>query len=163
MPFITLGMTVPFEATGMVPPPPGIHPLPVSRPQVGIERLPARRMSNEPRESMNCKSCRKRKVRDVRVGQTPTMSTLFFRTKTRNDLRLTKGKRTRSNAIVCDHLARLVRFSSALVYMVRLDCTCRSQGPGCRFNSSKPRLTSRRDIIAHRCGAEEKRPKDRCP
>ncbi|KUJ15945.1 uncharacterized protein LY89DRAFT_648016 [Mollisia scopiformis] len=31
-------------------------------PQVGIERLPARRMSNEPRESMNCKSCRKRKV-----------------------------------------------------------------------------------------------------
>ena len=30
--------------------------------QVGIERLPARRMSNEPRESMNCKSCRKRKV-----------------------------------------------------------------------------------------------------
>lgn len=62
MPFITLGMTVPFEATGIVPPPPGIHPLPMSRPQVGIERLPARRMSNEPRESMNCKSCRKRKV-----------------------------------------------------------------------------------------------------
>lgn len=55
-------MTIPFEATGMVPPPPGIHPLPMSRPQVGIERLPARRMSNEPRESMNCKSCRKRKV-----------------------------------------------------------------------------------------------------
>jgi hypothetical protein len=34
------------------------------RPQVGIERLPVRRMSNEPRESMNCKSCRKRKVCD---------------------------------------------------------------------------------------------------
>lgn len=33
-----------------------------ARPQVGIERLPVRRMSNEPRESMNCKSCRKRKV-----------------------------------------------------------------------------------------------------
>lgn len=36
------------------------------RPAVGIERLPvsaaARRLSNEPRESMNCKSCRKRKV-----------------------------------------------------------------------------------------------------
>ncbi|RYP65047.1 hypothetical protein DL769_006457 [Monosporascus sp. CRB-8-3] len=28
----------------------------MSRPQVGIERLPTRRMSNEPRESMNCKS-----------------------------------------------------------------------------------------------------------
>lgn len=55
-------MTVPFEATGMVPPPSGIHTLSMSRPQVGIERLPARRMSNEPRESMNCKSCRKRKV-----------------------------------------------------------------------------------------------------
>lgn len=66
MPFITLGMTVPFEATGIAPPPPGIHPLPMSRPQVGIERLPARRMSNEPRESMNCKSCRKRKVRELR-------------------------------------------------------------------------------------------------
>lgn len=34
----------------------------MARPQVGIERLPTRRMSNEPRESMNCKSCRKRKV-----------------------------------------------------------------------------------------------------
>lgn len=42
---------------------PGIHPVAMSRPQVGIERLPTRRMSNEPRESMNCKSCRKRKVR----------------------------------------------------------------------------------------------------
>ncbi|KAJ4406184.1 hypothetical protein N0V82_010172, partial [Gnomoniopsis sp. IMI 355080] len=37
----------------------------MSRPQVGIERLPARRMSNEPRESMNCKSCRKRKVQNI--------------------------------------------------------------------------------------------------
>lgn len=37
-----------------------------ARPQVGIERLPVRRMSNEPRESMNCKSCRKRKVRGDR-------------------------------------------------------------------------------------------------
>lgn len=34
----------------------------MSRPPVGIERLPARRPTNEPRESMNCKSCRKRKV-----------------------------------------------------------------------------------------------------
>ncbi|KAF3353485.1 hypothetical protein VdG1_08152 [Verticillium dahliae VDG1] len=35
----------------------------MTRPQVGIERLPTRRMSNEPRESMNCKSCRKRKIK----------------------------------------------------------------------------------------------------
>lgn len=35
---------------------------PIPRPQVSIERLPTRRLSNEPRESMNCKSCRKRKV-----------------------------------------------------------------------------------------------------
>lgn len=41
----------------------GNHPAIMARPQVSIERLPARRMSNEPRESMNCKSCRKRKVR----------------------------------------------------------------------------------------------------
>lgn len=40
----------------------GVHPVAIARPQVGIERLPTRRMSNEPRESMNCKSCRKRKV-----------------------------------------------------------------------------------------------------
>ena len=33
------------------------------RPQIGIERLQARRASNEPKEAMNCKSCRKRKVR----------------------------------------------------------------------------------------------------
>ncbi|KAF2002725.1 hypothetical protein P154DRAFT_136521 [Amniculicola lignicola CBS 123094] len=33
------------------------------RPQVGIDRLPTRRLSNEPRESMNCKSCRKRKIK----------------------------------------------------------------------------------------------------
>lgn len=45
-----------------VAPLPGVHSVAMSRPQVGIERLPTRRMSNEPRESMNCKSCRKRKV-----------------------------------------------------------------------------------------------------
>jgi hypothetical protein len=40
-------------------------PVPVStmsRPQIGIDRLPTRRVANEPREAMNCKSCRKRKV-----------------------------------------------------------------------------------------------------
>ncbi|KAK3377939.1 fungal transcriptional regulatory-like protein [Podospora didyma] len=39
----------------------------MSRPQVSIERLPTRRMSNEPRESMNCKSCRKRKIKCNRL------------------------------------------------------------------------------------------------
>jgi len=34
-------------------------PITMSRP---IERLPVRRLSNEPKEAMNCKSCRKRKV-----------------------------------------------------------------------------------------------------
>ncbi|KAI8624850.1 hypothetical protein F5Y19DRAFT_284456 [Xylariaceae sp. FL1651] len=47
--------------------PAGVHPLVMSRPQVGIERLPTRRMSNEPRESMNCKSCRKRKIKCNRL------------------------------------------------------------------------------------------------
>ncbi|KAI5923192.1 fungal-specific transcription factor domain-containing protein [Camillea tinctor] len=46
---------------------PGVHPITMSRPQVGIERLPTRRMSNEPRESMNCKSCRKRKIKCNRL------------------------------------------------------------------------------------------------
>ncbi|KAI1821402.1 hypothetical protein F4861DRAFT_473570 [Xylaria intraflava] len=47
--------------------PAGIHSPSMSRPQVGIERLPTRRMSNEPRESMNCKSCRKRKIKCNRL------------------------------------------------------------------------------------------------
>ncbi|KAJ5081484.1 hypothetical protein NUU61_009748 [Penicillium alfredii] len=34
----------------------------MSRPQVSIDRLTPRRVATEPRESMNCKSCRKRKV-----------------------------------------------------------------------------------------------------
>ncbi|RKU49443.1 hypothetical protein DL546_007236 [Coniochaeta pulveracea] len=46
---------------------PGMPQATMSRPQVGIERLPTRRLSNEPRESMNCKSCRKRKVRRIGV------------------------------------------------------------------------------------------------
>jgi hypothetical protein len=47
---------------GAASPLPRMPLAPMSRPQVSIERLPARRMSTEPRESMNCKSCRKRKV-----------------------------------------------------------------------------------------------------
>jgi hypothetical protein len=38
----------------------------MSRPQIGIGRLPTRRPSNnESRQAMNCKSCRKRKVRNA--------------------------------------------------------------------------------------------------
>lgn len=40
----------------------------IPRPQIGIERLQARRASNEPKEAMNCKSCRKRKVRNAAEG-----------------------------------------------------------------------------------------------
>ncbi|KAI1462687.1 hypothetical protein F4805DRAFT_5753 [Annulohypoxylon moriforme] len=50
-----------------VAPPPGIQPIIMSRPQIGIERLPSRRMGNEPREAMNCKSCRKRKIKCNRL------------------------------------------------------------------------------------------------
>ncbi|KAK5987409.1 putative transcriptional regulatory protein [Cladobotryum mycophilum] len=43
---------------------PGAQPVALPpRPQVGIERLPTRHLATEPRESMNCKSCRKRKKR----------------------------------------------------------------------------------------------------
>lgn len=39
----------------------------MSRPQVGIDRLQARKPATmEQKEAMNCKSCRKRKVRDGR-------------------------------------------------------------------------------------------------
>lgn len=39
----------------------------MSRPQVGIGRLPNRRASDEPKEAMNCNSCRKRKIKCNRV------------------------------------------------------------------------------------------------
>ncbi|OIW28992.1 hypothetical protein CONLIGDRAFT_403352 [Coniochaeta ligniaria NRRL 30616] len=55
-----------FESPA-VGPLPGTHQVAMSRPQVGIERLPTRRLSNEPRESMNCKSCRKRKIKCNRL------------------------------------------------------------------------------------------------
>ncbi|KAG6003373.1 hypothetical protein E4U21_002089 [Claviceps maximensis] len=37
-------------------------PIAIPRQQISIDRLPGRRPSSEPRESMNCKSCRKRKI-----------------------------------------------------------------------------------------------------
>ncbi|SPO06620.1 related to nitrate assimilation regulatory protein nirA [Cephalotrichum gorgonifer] len=45
----------------------GVYPVAMPRAQVGIERLPSRRMGTEPRESMNCKSCRKRKIKCNRL------------------------------------------------------------------------------------------------
>ncbi|RAL05737.1 transcription factor domain-containing protein [Aspergillus ibericus CBS 121593] len=39
----------------------------MSRPQVSIDRLTPRRVHAEPRESMNCKSCRKRKIKCNRL------------------------------------------------------------------------------------------------
>lgn len=60
-------MTVSVYDPMNIPHMPGVHPVAIPRPQVGIERLPTRRMSNEPRESMNCKSCRKRKIKCNRL------------------------------------------------------------------------------------------------
>ncbi|VUC36949.1 unnamed protein product [Clonostachys rosea] len=74
----------------------------VSRPQVGIERLPARRMSNEPRESMNCKSCRKRKV--------GSRFKILIQIHIPSDDLL--------NAIAFDPRVRHVRFFNALVSMI---------------------------------------------
>jgi hypothetical protein len=54
----------------------------MSRPQIGIDRLPARRVSNEPREAMNCKSCRKRKVCCVAcISPRPLLLTSDFKIK----------------------------------------------------------------------------------
>ncbi|KAH8697281.1 fungal-specific transcription factor domain-containing protein [Talaromyces proteolyticus] len=39
----------------------------MSRPQVSIDRITPRRVTAEPRESMNCKSCRKRKIKCNRM------------------------------------------------------------------------------------------------
>ncbi|KAK4237422.1 nitrogen assimilation transcription factor nit-4 [Achaetomium macrosporum] len=59
-------MAQPFDP-GAVSTLPRMPLTPVPRPQVSIERLPTRRLSNEPRESMNCKSCRKRKIKCNRL------------------------------------------------------------------------------------------------
>jgi Fungal specific transcription factor domain len=86
----------------------------MSRPQIGIDRLPARRLSNEPREAMNCKSCRKRKVRALGVlnAHLDFDSTCGF-----HGRELTVLKR--SNAIVFDQHAKLARSLPALAYTVR--------------------------------------------
>ena len=74
------------------------------RPQIGIERLQARRASNEPKEAMNCKSCRKRKVR-IAVGKPKSCRRS-----------LTPG--VRSSATGSSRPARRVRLSTAPVFMV---------------------------------------------
>lgn len=38
----------------------------MSRPQIGIDRLPVKRGGAESKEAMNCKSCRKRKIKCTR-------------------------------------------------------------------------------------------------
>ncbi|KAI9734962.1 MAG: hypothetical protein M1834_002044 [Cirrosporium novae-zelandiae] len=49
----------------------------MSRQPVGIDRLPARRMSEGARESMNCKSCRKRKIKCNRLRPTCEACNVF--------------------------------------------------------------------------------------
>ncbi|OQO02970.1 hypothetical protein B0A48_11253 [Cryoendolithus antarcticus] len=48
-----------------------------ARPVISIDRLPIRRVSNEPREAMNCKSCRKRKIKCTRVRPVCEACTTF--------------------------------------------------------------------------------------
>nr|OQO16810.1 hypothetical protein B0A51_16538 [Rachicladosporium sp. CCFEE 5018] len=48
-----------------------------ARPVVSIDRLPIRRVSSEPREAMNCKSCRKRKIKCTRVRPVCEACTTF--------------------------------------------------------------------------------------
>lgn len=77
----------------------------IPRPQVGIERLPTRRMSNEPRESMNCKSCRKRKVSIVAAFTWAEPNSYY----------------SRSSATASDHHAKLARSFSAPAFTVSLN------------------------------------------
>ncbi|KAL4963245.1 type I 3-dehydroquinase-domain-containing protein [Aspergillus stella-maris] len=68
---LLVGQNVPFDFDwgNRVNAGPGLHPMldMSSRPTVGIDRLTPRRVAAEPRESMNCKSCRKRKIKCNRL------------------------------------------------------------------------------------------------
>ena len=78
----------------------------MSRPQIGIDRLPVRRPSNnDPKEAMNCKSCRKRKVRTIMEDAAG------------HSIHVANGK-VRSSAIGSDQAVKLVRSSTALACMV---------------------------------------------
>ena len=109
-----------YEPAALAPLP-NMMSIAMSRPQVGIERLPTRRMSNEPRESMNCKSCRKRKVRNCNRGERkmcparPRASCVRAYWKF-SDL---VGLSCRLSAIDSAQPARLARFSNVHAYMVR--------------------------------------------
>ncbi|KAE8337622.1 hypothetical protein BDV24DRAFT_177371 [Aspergillus arachidicola] len=64
---LLVGQNVPFDFVRMAS---GRHMscnVAMSRPQVSIDRLTPRRVNAEPRESMNCKSCRKRKIKCNRL------------------------------------------------------------------------------------------------
>ncbi|KAE8350343.1 hypothetical protein BDV28DRAFT_159691 [Aspergillus coremiiformis] len=64
---LLVGQNVPFDFVRMAS---GRHMscnVAMSRPQVSIDRLTPRRVNVEPRESMNCKSCRKRKIKCNRL------------------------------------------------------------------------------------------------
>ncbi len=125
-----------FES-GAVSPLPRMPLTPMARPQVSIERLPTRRMSNEPRESMNCKSCRKRKV----FGSP--------RSEGNKEHGWTNAGRCRSNATGCVPPARRVRSFNVLVYMVNL-----SPSPTSSLGVSSLTLPCR-------CCSKEKGPKNR--
>ncbi|KAL4935189.1 type I 3-dehydroquinase-domain-containing protein [Aspergillus oleicola] len=59
---LLVGQNVPFDFVRMAS-----YNMSVSRPTVGIDRLTPRRVAAESRESMNCKSCRKRKIKCNRL------------------------------------------------------------------------------------------------
>lgn len=71
----------------------------IPRPQVGIDRLPDRRQGHEPKEVMNCKSCRKRKVRRA-LSHSGTEALMAYR----------------SNAVGPDQVVKLARSSIQNVF-----------------------------------------------
>ncbi|KAL2833303.1 type I 3-dehydroquinase-domain-containing protein [Aspergillus cavernicola] len=63
---LLVGQNVPFDFSSRVSVSSCMHHI-MSRPTVSIDRLTPRRVTAEPRESMNCKSCRKRKIKCNRL------------------------------------------------------------------------------------------------
>lgn len=89
--------------------------------QVNIGRLPTKRQGSEPRESMNCKSCRQRKVGSanppVRSHARLCKCSWTLQPKPVN---WANCRVTRSNAIACDLRARHAKPSSAHASTVRV-------------------------------------------
>jgi hypothetical protein len=135
----------------------------MSRPQVSIDRLTPRRATVEPREAMNCKSCRKRKVRysHLHPRGIPPFPGL-------NPSGITHCLFSRLNATAYVPVARPVRSSNARVSMVSA-CNPRQ----CRrlfwplFRALSPshgspkRLTG--PTLPSRCDSQKARPKNGCP